>query len=149
MTELRWLQMPRDELDEFLGDGGTGVLSFTPSASAPPHSVPVSYGYDAETGHFHFRLGEPPGSEKADLFDRPVSFVTYDETEHGWQSVVATGTLEDLSELPYESAALQERWAVSIPTVDIFDEPPEKVEFRPFRLVPDEVSGRKEVEESA
>lgn len=145
MADLRWLQLPDDEIDAFLGSGGTGVLSFSTSERDPPHSVPVSYGYDADSSHFHFRLALPSEGGKTDLLDRPVSFVTHDEHEGRWQSVVATGTLEDLSERAHESAAIQERWNVDIPQVDIFEHSPDDVDFSQFRLVPDQVSGRKEV----
>lgn len=43
-----------DERDAFLESGGTDVMSFpTESRSEPPHSMAVSYGYDAT---FFFRL---------------------------------------------------------------------------------------------
>lgn len=146
MGTLRWPQLTDDEMDEFLGRGGVGVLSFSVAADESPYSLPVSYGYDADTEHVHFRLAFPPDSGKEDIVDQPVSFVTYDQTDAGWESVVATGTLEDLTDLPYESSALQERWAVTIPFVDVFEEPPETVTFRPFRLDPETLVGRKEVE---
>ncbi len=143
---LRWIQMTEDELDGLLGDGGTGVLSFSTSSDEHPHSIPTSYGYDAESGHFHFRLAFPPDSKKTDLIDRPVSFVTHSQTDEGWQSVVVAGELKDLAERTHESAAVQERWAVSIPFVDIFEESPDDVNFRQYRLVPDKLTGRKEVD---
>lgn len=145
MSGLRWLQMPESELNDFLGDGGTGVLSFSTGDGEAPYSLPMSYGYDDATEHFHFRLALPPDSDKGEFVDRPVSFVTFDETDAGWRSVVATGELEDLTDEPYESTALQERWNVSIPLVDIFTEPPDEVVFYQFRLDPDRISGRKEV----
>ena len=145
MSDLRWLQLTADELDAFLGDGGTGVLSFSTAIEDPPYTVPVSYGYSGDTGHLHFRLALPEGSTKGELLDRPVSFVTHGHTDEGWRSVVATGDLEDVSELPPESAAIQERWAIAIPLVDVFEVPPDEVSFHPFRLVPDRMTGRKAV----
>lgn len=145
METLRWVRLPERELNAFLGDGGTGVISFAAGSTDPPYSVPVSYGYDVDSGDFHFRLALPPNSTKADLLDRPVSFVTYGQRDEGWRSVVATGELDDLSEQPYDSTAVQERWNVTIPLIDIFEEPPENLTFREFRLVPDELTGRKEV----
>jgi hypothetical protein len=144
MTGLRWVQLPEDERNEFLSDGGTGVLSFARGADESPTSLPVSYGYYADSGDFYFRLSFPPGSSKADLVERPVSFVVHGETDAGWRSVVATGTLEELAELPEESAAVQRMWAVSIPTVDMFDRPRDEIPFHDFRLVPETISGRKE-----
>ncbi|ELY47215.1 MULTISPECIES: pyridoxamine 5'-phosphate oxidase family protein [Natronorubrum] len=144
MTGLRWVQLSAQERDEFLGTGGIGVLSFTRDGDEPPASLPVSYGYydDAET--FYFRLSFPPSSSKESFIDNPVSFVTYDETDEGWRSVVATGTLEELTELPHESAAVQGMWAVDIPAVEVFDRPRSEITFHDFQLEPDEISGRKE-----
>lgn len=145
---LRWVQLGGEDLDSFLDRGGTGVLSFGSTAEEPPFSIPVSYGYYADEGHFYFRLSFPEGHSggKTAVLDRPVSFVVYAETDDGWHSVVATGSLEEISDAPYESAAVQGMWAVQIPAVDVFERPPDDVTFRDFRLVPDRVTGRREVE---
>lgn len=136
--------MSDDELDEFLGRGGTGVLSFATSDDGPPVSLPVSYGYDANASQFYFRLSVHEGSRKRDLFDRPVSLVVHEETDDGWRSVVADGRLEEVTDAPYDSTAVQGMWTVRIPSVEIFDRPREDVTFREFRLRPDSFSGRKE-----
>ncbi|WP_265109920.1 pyridoxamine 5'-phosphate oxidase family protein [Halosolutus halophilus] len=144
MKGLRWVQLPENERNEFLGTGGTGVLSFTKDVDEPPASLPVSYGYFEDAGHFYFRLSFPPGSDKEELVDNQVSFVVYGETDDGWRSVVVTGSLEELTELPEKSGAVQRMWAVTIPTVEIFDRPRSEIEFHDFRLVPDTITGRKE-----
>jgi len=146
MPGLRWVQLTEDERTELLETGGVGVLSFGTDAGEPPASLPVSYGYLTERGHFYFNLSFPPGTEKSSYIDEPVSFVVFDQVEGRWQSVVATGTLEPLSEFPHESAAVQGMWAIDIPTVDIFDQPRSDVSFQAFRLVPETISGRKEIE---
>ncbi|MFC6758080.1 MULTISPECIES: pyridoxamine 5'-phosphate oxidase family protein [Haloarcula] len=148
MENFRWPQMSEDELTAFLGHGGTGVISFSTSRDDPPYATPVSYGFNADVKHFHFRLALPPGSEKESLVAQPVSFVTHNQTDEGWRSVVATGSLEDLTNEPHESSAVQERWGVDIPLVDIFEEPPTDVAFRQFRLVPDELTGRKQISDA-
>lgn len=145
MGDLRWTRLSEAELNEFLGDGGTGVLSFAPEVDDPPHSLPVSYGYDAESGQFYYRLSFSPDSRKEDVLNRPVSFVTHSDTSDGWKSVIATGTLKEITDMPYESSAVQGLWAVDIPFVDMFDQPPEELTFRQFRLVPEKLTGRKEV----
>ncbi|ELY45984.1 pyridoxamine 5'-phosphate oxidase family protein [Natronorubrum tibetense] len=147
MTGLRWVQLTADERDAFLDTGGVGVLSFGSDAGESPASLPVSYGYYADAGNFYFRLSFPPDSSKSDVIDRPVSFVVFDETDDGWRSVVATGSLEELADAPAESAAVQGMWAVQIPTVDVFDRPREEISFRDFRLVPETLTGRKSVSE--
>ncbi|SEH15444.1 hypothetical protein SAMN04487967_2080 [Natronorubrum sediminis] len=147
MPGLRWTNLTEDERNEFLSNGGTGVLSFATDRDDPPASLPVSYGYYADDEAFYFRLSFPPGSSKTDVVDNPVSFVVHAETDDGWRSVVATGTLEELADMPYESVAVQGMWAIDIPTVDIFDRPREELEFRDFRLAPETLSGRKSVPE--
>lgn len=145
MEGLRWVQLSDSELDEFLGTGGTGVLSFSTEAAEPPFSLPVSYGYDADGGSFYFKLAFPPDSGKADVVDRPVTFVVHARTDRGWRSVVATGELEDLTDADYDATAVQGMWAVDIPRVDVFERPPKEVPFRQFRLAPERLTGRKEV----
>lgn len=146
MQGLRWLQMSEQEIHEFLGQGGTGVISFAIERDTPPVSIPVSYGYNEDVEAFYFRLSIPPDSRKADLVERGISFVTYDETDEGWQSVVATGELEAVGEAPYASSTVQGMWGIDIPKVDIFERPREEMTFRDFQLVPERVTGRKEIE---
>ena len=136
--------MDADERDAFLGDGGTGVVSLSAGRDEPPHSVPVSYGYDAAGTTFYFRLAAGPGSAKGDLDDRPVTFVTHRETDDGWRSVVASGRLESTTDEAAGTDALAGLDRVHIPYVDVFGRPPEQVAFEFYRLVPDSLNGRKE-----
>jgi nitroimidazol reductase NimA-like FMN-containing flavoprotein (pyridoxamine 5'-phosphate oxidase superfamily) len=137
------VDMDRPAVDSLLGTGGTGVISLSTSGTEPPHSVPVSYGYDAEDGAFYFRIAVGPDSEKGDLMDRPAAFVVHDTVDERWQSVVARGRLTDIEDdQPQESLAGLER--VHIPLVDIFGQQPGTVEFEFLRLVADELTGRAE-----
>jgi len=133
--------MDADERDEFLGRGGTGVLSLS-TESGPPHSVPVSYGYDSETATFYFRLAVGASHSKGELPDRAVSFVTFERTGSGYHSVVAEGRLEDVERDGIETATLEGLHRVEIPLFGIFDHPPREVDFQFYRLVPDELTGR-------
>ncbi|AXR77398.1 pyridoxamine 5'-phosphate oxidase family protein [Natrarchaeobaculum sulfurireducens] len=144
MQGLRWVSLPPDERNEFLGDGGIGVLSFGTDTDDPPRSIPISYGYADETEQFYFRLSFPPETSKADVIENPVSFVVFGNEDGQWKSVVATGRLQELSSLPSESAAVQRMWAVSIPTVEIFDQPREDISFHDFRLETESITGRQE-----
>lgn len=146
MVNLRWVQMTDAEIDRLLGDGGTGVLSFATIADESPFAIPVSYGYDEGSKQLYYELSVLPNSEKTAALESPATFVVHEETDRGWRSVVATGELEPVTDFPYESTAVQGMWAVDIPRVDIFDRPPEEVTFRTFRLAPNEMTGRKEVE---
>ncbi|WP_132057058.1 pyridoxamine 5'-phosphate oxidase family protein [Halorussus amylolyticus] len=145
MEGLRWVRMTDDEMSDFLGRGGTGTLSFSTAIDDPPFSIPVSYGYDEDANAFYFRLAFPEGATKEGVVDRPVSFVAHRRTDRGYRSVVAAGTLEEVTDMPYDSSAVQGMWAVEIPEIDIFDRPPEDVAFRHFRLAPETLTGRKEV----
>lgn len=136
--------MTPDEVDGFLGRGGTGVLSFDTPGDRPPYSLPVSYGYDAEAGAFHFRLSFGPESGKPDLDDEPaISLVVYRETEDGWRSAVATGSLEPVDEVDVASGVLEELRRVRIPMVDAFDTDPRSLTFEFVRLDPERLTGRK------
>jgi uncharacterized protein len=145
MHDSRWHQMTESEVDELLGQGGTGVLSFAATTDTPPVSIPVSYGYNEDNGTIYFQLSVPPGSRKAELVDRNVSFVTYAETDDGWRSVVATGPLHGTEDVPYASTTIQGMWGIKMPRVDIFEQPREELTFREFYLVPETMTGRKEV----
>jgi hypothetical protein len=144
MTDEDRISMDETERDEFLGDGGTGVISFTTAADEPPHSVPVSYGYDATAGTFYFRLSVDADSEKGDLAGRPVSFVTHRRTDDRWHSVVASGQLEATTDKPIATETLQGLEQTHIPLFDIFGRPTREITFEFYRLVPDEFTGRKE-----
>lgn len=144
MEGLRWGQMSESERDQFLGTGGTGTLSFSTEIEEFPFSLPVSYGYSADGATFYFRLSLPPDSGKKEVIDNPITFVTHEQTDDGWQSVIAKGQLTEVSDMPYDSTIVQAMWAVEIPEVDIFDRPPEEMVFHQYRLDPEKLTGRKE-----
>jgi nitroimidazol reductase NimA-like FMN-containing flavoprotein (pyridoxamine 5'-phosphate oxidase superfamily) len=147
MEDIRSVRMNENERDEFLDRGGTGVISFDTPDDDAPYSRPVSYGYDAETGNFYFRLAVgPEDTGKKDLIDgdREISFVTYDETDRGWRSVIATGRLEEITKSALDPAVSEAMQRVAIPFVDVYDSHPLTLEFRFFRLTPDEVTGHQE-----
>jgi hypothetical protein len=147
MEDVRSVRMSHEERNEFLGHGGTGTMSVDTPGDEPPYSRPVSYGYDPETGSFYFRFAVGPDvAGKADVVDDDVviSFVTYDETDTGWQSVVATGRLEEITRSALDPAVADAMERVAIPFVDVYDSHPLTLEFRFFRLSPDEVTGKRE-----
>lgn len=67
MSDAQSIEMDADERDAFLGTGGTGVISFAGSSDEPPHSLPVSYGYDDSEATFYFRLAVGSESDKGDV----------------------------------------------------------------------------------
>jgi hypothetical protein len=146
MTDLRPVEMDDEERNEFLGTGGTGVVSFPTDADDAPYSLPVSYGYDEADGDFYLRLAFGPETEKDDVVadHTPVSFVVYDQTDEGWRSVVATGHLEEVTEAAIDSDVVQAMRRIHIPLVDVFGRHPRELTFRFFRLSTTDLSGRKE-----
>jgi hypothetical protein len=145
MTDAGAVEMDAEERTEFLARGGTGVLSFA-RGDESPLSLPVSYGYDEIEGQFYFRLAFDPDAEKRAAVEEgaSMSFVTYDDADEGWRSVVAEGELEEISEESLDSSVGEAMRQVEIPLVDVFERNPREVNFRFFRLDPDEIAGRKE-----
>lgn len=144
--DIRSVEMNEEERAAFLGTGGTGVVSAPAGADESPYSRPVSYGYDATEGEFYFRLAFDPESEKTGVVGdrRPVTFVTYDQTEDGWKSVVVTGRLKEVTEAAIDSDVVQAIRRIHIPLVDLYERPPRELDFRFFQLATESVSGRKE-----
>ncbi|WP_396613561.1 pyridoxamine 5'-phosphate oxidase family protein (plasmid) [Haloferax sp. S1W] len=133
------------EIDDFLGRAGTGVLSFARRNES--YSIPISYGFDRKNTQFFVRLGFGPDSEKkrfTEVMSR-VSFVVYGQTADGWKSVVARGRLEEITEDAIDSDLIHTLKESEIPLVTIFDQPLDELDFRMYRLVVDDLSGRKEV----
>jgi hypothetical protein len=138
--------MTDEERADFLGDGGTGVVSFSTGADEPPYSLPVSYGYDTVDEAFYLRLAFGPDSDKQEVADdrQPVSFVVHDRNGGRWRSVVVTGRLEEVTEAAIDSDVVQAMRRIHIPLVDVFDRHPRELTFRFFRLSPEQLSGRKQ-----
>lgn len=144
MNRKKPIEMDADERDAFLGTGGTGVISVPRSDGDPPHSVPVSYGYDPSESVFYFRLAVGSDSDKQDAADSSVTFVVYGQQEDTWRSVVVTGQLVETSEASVATESLEGLQQVHIPLVDIFGRPIKDVPFGFYRLDPDEMTARTE-----
>lgn len=136
------VEMEAQARDEFLGNGGTGVIALSAPDEESPHAVPVSYGYDAMETTFYFRLAS---GTKGDLANRPVTFVVYGQG-NGWRSVVARGRLEDVEAEGVATESLEGLDRVDIPFVDIFHSPLREVEFEFYRLDPDQMTARAAVD---
>lgn len=136
--------MDADERDTFLGTGGTGVISFPRPDDESPHSVPVSYGYDQSETTFYFRLAVGADSNKGDVAGRRVTFVIYGQQDEQWRSVIVKGRLEETTEGSVATESLEGLQQVHIPLVAIFGQPVKNVPFEFYRLVPDEMTSRKE-----
>ncbi|MBX0296123.1 pyridoxamine 5'-phosphate oxidase family protein [Haloarcula nitratireducens] len=147
MEDARSVQMSTEARNEFLGTGGTGVISFDSANGGPPYTRPISYGYDADTGNFYFRLAVgPEDAGKKELIgeDGEISFVTYEETGSGWRSVIATGSLDEVTKSALDPEVAEAMQRIRIPFVDVYDSHPLTLEFRFFRLTPNEITGQQE-----
>lgn len=144
MDRTESIEMDADERDSFLGTGGTGVIAFPHTDDGPPHSVPVSYGYDRSEGVFYFRLAVGSDSDKRDAAGSSVTFVVYGREADTWRSVVVNGHLEETSEASVATESLEGLQRVHIPLVDIFGRPTGDVPFGFYRLDPDDITARKE-----
>jgi hypothetical protein len=138
--------MDGGEIDEFLGNGGIGVLSLAHENDA--YAVPVSYGYDASDGSVYLRLAFGPDSGKRPYVDAggQVVLVVQRETDEGWRSVVAKGTLTQASETEssLDSTVTTAIHRVNIPFVSAYDRPARELDFDLYRLDPAELTGRRE-----
>ncbi|MFW5974044.1 MAG: pyridoxamine 5'-phosphate oxidase family protein, partial [Natrialbaceae archaeon] len=65
MSLAQETEMSASEIDDFLSDNETGVLSL--ARDNEPYAIPISYGYDAETTAFYMRLVSTPDSEKREF----------------------------------------------------------------------------------
>ncbi|MFD1513708.1 pyridoxamine 5'-phosphate oxidase family protein [Halomarina rubra] len=148
MEYNRAVELDDEAVATFLGTGGTGVASFARGADVSPHSIPVSYGFDAATGHLFFRFAFGPDSAKRDVVaaGTPVSFVTYGDEDGRWHSVVATGRLEAVEDVDVAEGVLESLRRVDIPMVDAFETDPRTLTFGFFRLDPETLTGRTEAQ---
>ncbi|RRJ29564.1 pyridoxamine 5'-phosphate oxidase family protein [Halocatena pleomorpha] len=138
-------QMNSEERDKFLETRETGVISFSRGIDSPPQSIPISYGYDQVEHDFYFRLAPGTDNVRADVTGQAVTFVTYEQTDDGWRSVIASGQLEDVEEESIATETLAGLERVHIPLIDMFGVPPGEIQFGFYRLDPDSLTGRKEL----
>ena len=136
--------MSHEEVVEFLGSGGTGVVAFAKDDES--YAIPVSYGFDPEEERIYLRLAFAPESEKRAFVNATstVSLVVDDDTADGWKSVVARGHLAEVTEAALDSTIVEAMRTMDIPFVTIYDRPSAELAFEMYRLEPDELTGRKE-----
>jgi hypothetical protein len=147
MTSAPASGIEQEAIDAFLTSQATGTLSLAKENDS--YAIPVGFVYDPESRKFYFRLGYGPGSRKweyAKATDR-ATFVVAADTQEGWKSVVARGTLthintiEDLAEhsLTYESVSQTDQ-EMRIPFYNVFEAPSELL-FALACLTAEELSG--------
>lgn len=133
-----------DDLEAFLGRGGTGVLAL--ARDDTPYATPVSYGYDPETREFTFRLGLSRDSEKRRFLelDGPLDarFVIYGQRDGEWQSVIARGDLLEVAVDDVTPELVETLRTSDPPLQEIWDDTGD-VEFHLYRLEADSITGRR------
>ncbi|WP_372910694.1 pyridoxamine 5'-phosphate oxidase family protein [Salinigranum sp.] len=137
--------MDRREVVAFLGEEGTGVLALARDDES--YAIPVSYGYDGDEETFYLRLAFHPDSQKREFLgpSRTVSLVVSAETNEGWRSIVARGRLRETGEAALDSSLVEAIRRIDIPFFTVFDRPARELDFELFQLVPDELTGQKQV----
>lgn len=144
MSTRSSIELGEDERNEFLGDGGTGVIAFPGSGDGPPHAIPVSYGYDADERRFYLRLVATPGSEKAAfLGDTPrARMVVYENEGQSYHSVIASG---DLAEIPRDELTVsdvEQYGDAKTPLFEMWGRDKRALDVGLYVLDPDELTGR-------
>jgi len=147
MTLAQETEMTPSEIDEFLGDRETGVLSL--AREGGPYSIPISYGYDADTRTFYLRLVSTPGSEKREfLGSRPETrLVVYDSDDEGtaYRSVVASGTLENIDPGNLSVEQIEQYGSARRPLFEIWGNDKNDLDIKLYEFEPVELSWRRTV----
>lgn len=151
MSLAQETEMSPAEIDEFLGESETGVLSL--ARDDDPYAIPISYGYDADERTFYVRLVSTPESEKREfLASAPTArLVIYDRTNtETYRSVVAVGPLEGISPTDLTVEQIEQYGAAKRPLFEIWAQGKKDLNIQLYKLEPDELSGRRtEVERDA
>lgn len=130
-----------EEIDRFLEEAGTGVLSLADGSDT--YAVPMSFGYDGKNLYFQFVYTD--GSRKLSFFETTgtATFTTY-STDEPARSVVVRGTLQvvpDEEEIVASIAIIEN---AATPTLNVTtSETLEEVSFDYYQLAPSEISGRR------
>lgn len=144
MTLARETEMAPSEVDDFLGDRETGVLSL--AREEIPYSIPISYGYDADSRTFYLRLVSTPESDKRAFLDSSpeARLVVYDdEGETVYQSVVASGRLESIAPEELSIDQIEQYGSAKRPLFEIWGMGKDDLEIELYEFQPTELSGRK------
>jgi nitroimidazol reductase NimA-like FMN-containing flavoprotein (pyridoxamine 5'-phosphate oxidase superfamily) len=135
-------EMSRAETDALLARHETGVLSL--AHDDEPYAIPISYGYDAEARTFYLRLVSTPESEKREFLSSSpaVRLVVSEETEPEYRSVVAKGTLREVSTDEMTVERIEQFGDAKRPLFEIWGESKTDLRIQLYELDADDVSGR-------
>jgi len=135
-------EMSRAETDALLARHETGVLSL--ARGDEPYAIPISYGYDAEARTFYLRLVSTPNSEKREFLNSSpaVRLVVSEETEPEYRSVVAKGTLREVSTDEMTVERIEQFGDAKRPLFEIWGESKTDLRIQLYELDAGDVSGR-------
>lgn len=142
IKQLSGIAMDQGEINQFLTDRGTGVLSLSDNGDS--YAVPISFGFDGSDALYFFLLKFGEESLKLQFAEstREACFVTYQvETKHKWKSVVIRGPLEITSNEDHEQIEKIITDNAWFPSLFPFSEPL-KQQYG-FRMELQHVSGQK------
>lgn len=136
-------EMSETELEEFLGDQETAVLSL--ARTDEPYAIPISYGYDLTDRTFFMRLVSTPDSEKRRyLGSSPEArLVIYDEDGDTYRSAVVVGSVERIPPGELTADTIAQYGQAKRPLFEIWPQGREKLDIELYELSPDRISGRK------
>ena len=137
--------MSASQIDEFLSNRETGVLSL--ASEDEPYSFPISYGYDATTETFYMRLVSTPESQKRAFLgsDPQVRLVVYDGNAEGtiYRSVVAAGVLEQIEPNEMSVEEIEQYGEASRPLFEIWGMGKDELDIQLYKFEPSELNGRR------
>ncbi|MFB6253467.1 MAG: pyridoxamine 5'-phosphate oxidase family protein [Halobacteriaceae archaeon] len=135
-------ELTDEEIDNFLSRQETGVLSL--ARENKPYSIPISYGYDSTNRLFYLRLVSNPESEKRKfLSTSPKSrLVIYSSESETYYSVIAVGTLNEVTEDQLTSEHIEQYGEAKRPLFEIWGMSKEELNVLLYQLDPDEINGR-------
>ncbi|AUX08950.1 pyridoxamine 5'-phosphate oxidase [Halalkaliarchaeum desulfuricum] len=136
-------EMAPEEIEELLGRHETAVLSL--ANADEPYAIPISYGYDADSNRFYFRLVSTPESEKrAFLTSSPrARIVIYEEVDPIYRSVVAKGTLERIDPDEMSVEHVVQYGDTKKPLFEIWGESKRDLDIQLYQLDVESVGGRR------
>ncbi len=145
MTLAQETEMSDAEIDRFLGEHETGVLSL--ARAEEPYAIPISYGYDDENRQFYLRLVSQPDSKKRTFLGSSPNahLVVYDEADGGetYWSVVASGTLHDIAPDELSVDQIKQYGNARRPLFEIWGAEKDDLDIQLYEFVPNELSGRR------
>lgn len=142
MTFNSQTELSDTETDAVLARHDTGVLAL--SRDDEPYAIPISYGYDSTDRCFYLRLVSTPESEKRRFLSSVPSarLVVYEEDGDEYRSVIATGTLSEVSQNDLTVEHIDQYGDAKRPLFEIWGESRPELDIHLYQFMPMEISGR-------